>query len=183
MQYNFSPFKNELKKVEEWLSKEFAQIHTGRATLAVLDTVTVDSYGSKMPVKNVGSISIEDPKTLRVTPWDKAQIKGIEKAIVAANLGLSVATDNEGIRIIFPQLTGESRERLVKTLKQKLEEARISVRREREKVWKDVERIEKEGKMSEDEKFRAKDDLQKIIDEENRKIEELFGKKEKEVLG
>ncbi len=182
MQYNFSPFKNDLKKVEEWLGREFAQIQAGRATPVVLDSVMVDSYGSKIPVKNVGSISIEDPKTLRISPWDKNQIKAIEKAIAAANLGLSVASDADGLRVIFPQLTGESREKLVKILKQKSEEAKISVRKEREKVWNEVQRLEKEGKMSEDEKFRAKDDLQKIIDQENNKIEDMFAKKEKEIM-
>ena len=101
----------------------------------------------------------------------------------ARNLGLSVATDDLGIRVIFPQLTTETRQTLVKVLKEKLEESRITVRRERENVWKDVEAKEKEGKLTEDEKFRAKEDLQKIIDEVNRNLEVNFEKKEKEVMG
>src|SRR3989338_2323203 len=105
MQYNFSIFRSELKKVEDFLAKEYSQLNIGRASPVVLDGVTVESYGSRVPLKNTASISIEDPKTLRIAPWDKNQIKDIEKAILASNLGLSVATDDLGIRVIFPQLT------------------------------------------------------------------------------
>lgn len=183
MQYNFSQFKTELKKVEDFLAKEFNQLNIGRASPMVLDGVSVESYGSRMPLKNVANISIEDPKTLRIAPWDKSQIKEIEKAIVASNLGLSVATDDQGIRVIFPQLTTETRGSLVKVLKEKLEEARITVRRERENVWKDVEQKEKDAKLTEDEKFRAKEDLQKLIDETNNNLVAIFEKKEGEVMG
>ncbi len=183
MQYNFSNLRTELKKVEEFLGKEYSQLNIGRASPAVLDGVSIESYGGRMPLKNVASVSIEDPKTLRIVPWDKSQIKDIEKAINASNLGMSVATDDSGIRVIFPQLTTETRVTLVKVLKEKLEESRITVRREREIVWKDVETKEKGGKMTEDEKFRAKDELQKIIDETNKNLETNFIKKEKEVMG
>ncbi|MFA6076681.1 MAG: ribosome recycling factor [Candidatus Paceibacterota bacterium] len=183
MQYNFSNFKTEIKKVGDFLSKEYSQLNIGRASPMVLDGVSVESYGSRVPLKNTASVSIEDPKTLRVVPWDKGQIKDIEKAINAANLGLSVATDDAGIRVIFPQLTTDTRQSLVKVLKEKLEETRITVRRERESIWKDVEAKEKEGKLTEDEKFRAKEELQKIIDEANRNLEASFEKKQKEVMG
>lgn len=183
MQYNFSNFKTELKKVEEFLGKEYRELNIGRASPMVLDSVTVESYGSYVPLKNIASISIEDSKTLRIAPWDKSQIKGIEKAIAGANLGLSAVVDDLGIRVIFPQLTTETRQTLVKVLKEKLEEQRIAVRRERENVWEDIQEKEKEGKLTEDEKFRAKEELQKIIDETNRNLETTFEKKEKEVMG
>ncbi|MCX6752366.1 MAG: ribosome recycling factor [Candidatus Nomurabacteria bacterium] len=183
MQYNFSNFKTELKKVGDFLSKEYGQLNIGRASPMILDGVSVESYGSRVPMKNVASVTIEDPKTLRIAPWDKSQIKEIEKAIAAANLGLSVATDDLGIRVVFPQLTAETRQSLVKVLKEKLEEQRITVRRERERIWKDVEAKEKDGKLTEDEKFKAKDELQKIIDEVNRNLEASFEKKQKEVMG
>jgi len=183
MQYNFSNFKTELKKVEDFLGKEYSQLNIGRASPMVLDGVSVESYGSRVPLKNIASVSIEDPKTLRIAPWDKSQVKDIEKAIIASNLGLSVATDDVGIRVIFPQLTTETRQTLVKVLKEKLEDSRIAVRRERERVWEDVQAKEKEAKLTEDEKFRAKDDLQKIIDEVNENLEAIFEKKEKEVMG
>jgi len=183
MQYNFSSFKTELKKVEEFLGKEYRELNIGRASPMVLDSVSVSSYGSFVPLKNVANISIEDPKTLRIAPWDKSQIKDIEKAIISSNLGLSVATDDIGIRVIFPQLTTETRQTLVKVLKEKLEEQRIAVRRERERIWEDVQAKEREGKLTEDEKFRAKEELQKIIDEVNRNLEATFDKKEREVMG
>ena len=182
MQYNFLNFKTELKKVEEFLGKEYSQLNIGRASPMVLDGVSVDSYGARVPLKNVASVVIEDPRTLRITPWDKNQIKDIEKSINACNLGLSLATDDLGIKVIFPQLTTESRQTLVKVLKEKLEEARITVRRERENIWKDVEIKEREGKLTEDEKFRAKDELQKIIDNVNNNLESNFKKKEGEIM-
>ncbi len=183
MQYNFSNFKMELKKVEDFLGKEYSQLNIGRASPMVLDGVSVESYGSRVPLKNVASVSIEDSKTLRIAPWDKGQIKDIERAVAGANLGLSVATDDMGIRVIFPQLTTETRQTLVKVLKEKLEEQRITVRREREVVFRDMEAKEKESKMTEDEMFRAKEELQKIINETNSSLEAIFEKKEKEVMG
>lgn len=183
MQYNFLNFKNELKKVEDYLSKEYSQLNIGRASPMVLDGVSVESYGSFVPLKNTASVSIEDSKTLRIAPWDKSLVKNIEKAIIGSNLGLSVATDDMGIRVIFPQLTTETRQTLVKVLKEKLEESRITVRKEREAVMTDIDTKEKEGKMTEDERFRAKEELQKIINEVNNNLEAVFEKKEKEVMG
>jgi ribosome recycling factor len=182
MQYNFLNFKASLKKVEEFLSKEYTQLNIGRASPMVLDGISVESYGSYVPLKNVASVSIEDPKTLRIAPWDKSQVKSIEKAIISSNLGLSVATDDLGIRVIFPQLTTETRQTLVKVLKEKLEESRIVVRQEREIVFRDMEAKEKDSILTEDEMFRAKEELQKIINETNSSLEALFEKKEKEVM-
>lgn len=179
MQYNFSNFKTELKKVEEFLGKEYRELNIGRASPMVLDSITVESYGSFVPLKNVASVSVEDPKTLRITVWDKTQVKGIEKAIAGANLGLSVAVDDAGMRVIFPQLTTESRQTLVKVLKEKLEEQRIAVRKSREGVLKEMEN----ANMTEDEMFNAKEELQKIINEANATLEATFEKKQTEVMG
>lgn len=174
--YNTTNFKIQLKKVEEWLSKEYSQIHTGRATPVVLDGILVESYGSKMPIKNVASISVEDPKTLRVIPWDKGQIKEIEKSISVSNLGLSVASDSDGVRVIFPMLTTENKEKLVKVLKEKLEDARISIRKERQ------DEMDNLADLSEDEKKRGKDEIQKCVDGSNQNLEVIFDKKEKEIM-
>src|SRR3989344_5121801 len=142
MQYNFLNFKTELKKIEEFLGKEYNQLNIGRASPMILDGISIESYGSYVPLKNVASVSIEDPKTLRISPWDKSQVKAIEKAIIASNLGLSVATDDLCIRVIFPQLTTDTRKTLVKVLKEKLEESRIIVRRLREAVLSEIEKKE-----------------------------------------
>jgi len=176
MTYNTQNFKVELKKIEEWLSKEYGQVHTGRATPIVLDSVMVESYGTHMPLKNVAGISIEDPKTLRVAPWDKNQIKAIETAIMGANLGLSVVSDSDGVRVIFPMLTTENRSKLAKVLKEKLEDARISVRKERQTE------IDKLDDLSEDEVKRGKEDIQKIVDESNNNLGAIFTKKETEIM-
>jgi len=176
MAYNTQNFKIELKKIEEWLSKEYSQIHTGRATPMVLDSVMVDSYGSRMPIKNVAQISIEDPKTLRVSPWDKSQIKGIESAITECNLGLSIVSDGEGVRVIFPMLTTENRSKLVKILKERMEDARISVRKERQNE------IDQTEDLPEDENKRAKEDIQKCVDESNNNLESIFAKKETDLM-
>lgn len=176
MAYNTQNFKNELKKIEEWLSKELTQLQTGRATPMVLDSVMVDSYGSKMPIKNVAAITLEDPKTLRIAPWDKTQIRSIEQAIQEANLGLSVLSDSDGVRAIFPMLTTETRAKLVKVVKEKLEDARISVRKIR------ADEIDNTKDMPEDEAHRAKDEIQKAVDEANKNLEAIFTKKENEVM-
>lgn len=176
MAYNTTSFKIELKKIEEWLSKEYSQVHTGRATPIILDSIMVESYGSHIPIKNVAGITIEDSKTLRVAPWDKNQIKEIENSINDANLGLSVVSDSDGVRVIFPMLTTENRAKLVKVLKEKLEDARISVRKERQ-----VEIVKLEN-LSEDEVARGKDDIQKAVDESNNKLEAIFTKKEIEIM-
>lgn len=183
MQYNFSTFKTEIGKVADYLNKEYSQLNIGRASPLILDGISVESYGARVPLKNVATVAIEDPKTLRIAPWDKGQIKDIEKSIISANLGLSLAVDDAGIRVIFPQLTTETRLTLTKVLREKLEEQRITVRKERERIWDEIQKLQKESKMTEDEKFRAKDDLQKIIDEVNKKLESIFEKKEKEVMG
>ena len=183
MNYDFSRFKEKLKDAEEWLAREYLGLNTGRATPAVLDGVGVESYGARMSISHVASIVTEDARTLRISPWDKTNVKTIEKAINEANLGLSVSVDDAGIRVFFPALTEERRQSLVKILKERLEEGRIKVRTLREETSKDIETKEKSGGMSEDEKFRHKETMQKMVDEANSGLENLFKKKEKDVMG
>ncbi|MEA3399551.1 MAG: ribosome recycling factor, partial [Patescibacteria group bacterium] len=148
----------------------------GQANPAILDSVSVDSYGTKMPIKNVASISIEDSKTIRISPWVKNQIKDMEKAILEADLGLSIVSDGDGVRVIFPMLTTETRQNFVKLLKDKLEDARINVRKIRQDF------INKLTDLTEDEIKKEKEDIQKLVDEANKSLEDIFSKKEKEVL-
>lgn len=176
MSHNTQNFKIELKKIEEWLNKEYSQVHTGRATPMILDSIMVMSYGSRMPIKNVAGVTIEDNKTLRIAPWDKNQIKDIENAINEASLGLSVVSDSDGVRAIFPMLTTENRSKLVKVLKEKLEDARISIRKERQNE------MDKLVDLPEDEIKRGKEDIQKAVDESNKNLEAIFNKKEAEVM-
>lgn len=183
MPFDFADFKKRLTEVEAWLGEELMGVRTGRAAPAVLDSVMVDSYGAKTPLKHVAGISIEDARTLRVAPWDKGQVKAIEKAIGEANIGVSASADESGIRVFFPELTEDRRKMLTKLAKEKLEDARISVRKERDEVQSDVNAKEKAGDISEDEKFRLKDEMQKYVDATNKKLDELLEKKEREILG
>lgn len=182
MAYDFSKLKEELQDVEQWLQKEFQNIRTGRATPALLDGVTVDSYGTKSPVQHVASITTEGPRSLRVVPWDKGQIKEIEKAIVAANLGISVSSDDTGLRVSFPELNSERRDMLKKLVSDKIEHAKVSMRQAREKTWNDIQTKEKDGDISEDEKYRLKEDLQKLVDETGKKFDSMGEKKDKEIM-
>ena len=181
MTYSFNSFKQKTKEVEDWLKREFSNIRTGRANPAILDSVKVEAYGSPMPINQVGSVSVEDPRTIRITPWDMSLAKAVEKAISVSDLGLSVTLDDKGLRVTFPELTSERRTGFVKVAKQKLEDAKISLRGEREKILKDIEAREKTGEFGEDEKFRLKTELQKIIDEVSKNLEADFTKKEKEI--
>jgi ribosome recycling factor len=134
-----------------------------------------------MPLKQVGNVGIEDARTLRITPWDMGLIKDIERGVVAANLGVGTATDATGIRVTFPELTSERREQLVKVAKQKLEEARTTVRVARDEFWKEIQEKEKTNEITEDDKFILKDQLQEKIDAVNGELESSFEKKEEEM--
>ena len=181
MAYNFTQIKQGVKETEEWLKRELSTIRTGRATPAILDSVKVEAYGSDMTVTQVASVAVEDARSLRITPWDMSLAKAVEKGILLADLGLSVSADDKGVRVTFPELTSDRRGALIKIAKQKLEDAKIALRAEREKVIKDIDSRKKEGTLSEDEQFRLKTDLQKIIEDAGRVLEELFSKKEKEI--
>jgi ribosome recycling factor len=181
MTYDFSAFKRSSEGALEWLRKEYTSIRTGRAAPAILDSVMVNAYGSKTPINQVATISIEGPKSLRISPWDKSVAKEVDSAIREANLGVSVVVDDQGLRVTFPDLTSDRRALLIKTAKEKLEEARITLRTEREKVITDVDKKEKAGEISQDDKFRYKAELQKMVDEANRKLDEIIQSKEKEI--
>jgi ribosome recycling factor len=169
------------KEVVEWLEKEFSGIRTGQATPALLDGIRVESYGSFLPLNQVGSVGIEDARTLRIAPWDSSQVKAVEKAITDADLGLSVMSDSAGVRVIFPELTGERRAQLVKLAKSKLEDARVSVKAVRDEAMKAIDAAEKAGDISQDDKFTQKEAVQKVVDATNRLLEAHFAAKEGEI--
>jgi ribosome recycling factor len=181
MAYSFDQFTVSVTETTEWLTREYAGIRTGRATPQILDSVSVESYGAMMSLKEVGSVGVEDARTLRITPWDPSQVKAIEKGIAAANLGLSVVTDERGLRIVFPELTADRREQLTKLAKTKLEDARVAIRKARDEANKAIDAAEKGGGMGEDEKFRLKAELQKRVDDANSILESAFEKKETEM--
>lgn len=179
--YDFKALDTKIRGAEEWLAKEYRGLRTGRATPAILDSISVSAYGSMMPLKQVGNISIEDARSLRIGAYDAALIKDIERAIVAANLGVGTATDSAGIRVTFPELTGERRQEFVKLAKQKWEEARTTIRVARDETKKDIETKERDGELSKDDKFRLGEELQKKVDAGNDALKSAFEKKEQEM--
>jgi len=182
MTHNFSPFKQGAEAALEWLRKEYLSIRSGQASPGILDSVRAEVYGSLMPINQVATILTEGARSLRITPWDKSAVKPIDTAIREANLGVSVSVDDQGLRISFPELTEDRRQSLLRVAKQKLEEARVRIRAEREKVHADIDRDEKSGSVGKDDAFRAKSDLQKMVEETNNRLEEIYKKKEKEIF-
>jgi ribosome recycling factor len=174
--------KPNLDRALEKFKEELGSLRTGRATPALIETVEVECYGSRLPLKQVAAISAPEPRVLIVQPWDRNVIKDIEKSISAARSGLSVVMAGDLIRINIPPLNEESRKELVRALHQKMESARIVIRSLREQAWKEIQGKERSGEIREDDKFRGKDELQKLIDDYNKKIEDLGGIKEKEII-
>jgi ribosome recycling factor len=174
--------REEFEKSIEFFKEELTQLRTGRASTALVDNLTVDYYGAKSPLKQVASITIPEPRTIMISPWDKSSLTGIEKSIRESQLNLNPNNDGQVIRINIPPLNEERRKELVKILNQKAEEARIVIRKHREEIWEEIQNMEKDGTIGEDDKFAGKDRLQVVIDEYNTKIEDIRKKKEEEIL-
>lgn len=181
MAYDFSRFETRATEIDGWLGREFSSIRTGRATPTLLDFVQVEAYGSKVPINQVGSVNVEDARTLRISVWDASLVRAVEKGIIDADLGMSVVSDGNGLRVIFPELTGERRVQLLKLAKAKLEEARVSIRAARDEAMKEIDALLKGGELSEDEKFGAKEELQKRVDSKNNGLQKHYDQKEKEI--
>lgn len=173
--------QQKLQETKEWLKQEYLGIRTGQASPALLDSVKVQNYGSLVPLNQVGTIGVEDARTLRISAWDTSLIPAIEQSIHDANLGVSLATDSSGLRVVFPELTAERREQLLKLSKSKLEDARITVRSSRDEAMKEIEKAGKDGDLSEDEIFIKKESIQAEIEKTNKDLEALFTAKEKEL--
>jgi ribosome recycling factor len=174
--------KPELDKSLEHLKEELNQLRIGRASASLVENLMVDYYGSKSPLKQVASITTPEARLIVISPWNKDDLVNVEKALRESQLNLNPNNDGQVIRINIPPLTEERRKELVKVLNQKTEEAKISVRKHREDIWEEIQNLAKEGKMGEDDKFSGKDKLQEVVDEYNKKIEEVRVKKEQEIL-
>ena len=165
----------------EFLKNDLGQIRSGRANPVLVENVKVEAYGTKMNLKEVASIMVPGPKTLNIQVWDKSLVNSVAKGIEESRLGLVPNIEGQNITLVLPPLVEERRKELTKLLHEKLEQARIKTRRERDKVWDKVQELAKEKKISEDDKFRAKEDLQKAIDECNKKVKEMGEGKEREL--
>src|SRR5262250_1473118 len=170
-----------MEKAVEDFRKELATVRTGRANAALLDNVRVDYHGAPMPVNQLGTVTVPDPSMLVISPWDPGAVSLIDKAIRTSNLGLNPTNDGKVVRVPIPSLTEERRKELVKHVHRVLENHRTAVRNIRRDIKEAVEKLEKEKKISEDEKKRSLEELEKLTHAETKKIEDLSATKEKEV--
>ena len=171
--------KQLMDKAVEAVKREFSTVRTGRATTALLDLVKVEAYGSEMPLNQVGTVAVPEPKLLTVQPWDKSLLKAVEKAILASDLGLTPANDGNIIRIPIPSLTEERRKELVKVIHKFAEEGRVAIRHARTEA---ISLIKKTEHVSEDEKKHAEKDVQKLHDDHLKLVDAAAKTKEAEII-
>jgi ribosome recycling factor len=178
---DISSKQQEFDKSIDFLKQDISSLRTGRANTALVEDLMVESYGTKQPVKAVGTIAVPDAKTVTIEPWDKSQLLNIEKAVRESSLGINPVNNGTQIILAMPELTSERRQELIKVLHQKLEGARISVRKIREDVRSEIEKAEDKKEISEDEKYKLQEELDKMTKEYNDKIKDVGEKKEKEI--
>ncbi|MGB5277407.1 MAG: ribosome recycling factor [Gammaproteobacteria bacterium] len=171
-----------MSKSVDSLHTEFAKIRTGRAHPSLLDQIHIDSYGANTPIKQVANVSVEDSRTLVVTPWEKDMVTKVEKAIMGSDLGLNPATAGTVIRIPMPPLTEERRKDLVKVVRQEAEHARVAIRNIRRDANGDFKDLLKEKEISEDEERKAEERIQKLTDSFVGKIDKVLADKEAELM-
>lgn len=172
---------DKMQKSFESLLHQYSKVRTGRASASVLDDIRINYYGQPTPVKQLCNISIPEPRTIVIQPWDKTTLADIEKAILAANLGITPENDGNVIRLPFQPLTEDKRKDIVKSLKKMAEEARVAVRNIRRDANDQLKKMEKAGEISEDEEKKQLKDVQDITDEWINKIDEVEKSKEKEI--
>ena len=175
--------RTRMEKAVDDFRKEAATIRTGRANASLLDNVRVDYHGTPMPLNQLGTMTVPDPTMIMISPWDPSVVPLIDKAIRTSDLGLNPTNDGKVVRVPIPSLTEERRKDLVKQLHKVLENHRTAVRNIRRDIKEAIEKLEKEKKISEDEKKRSLDELEKLSHSETKKVEDLSAGKEKEILG
>lgn len=173
--------KTKMEKSTTLLAQELSKLRTGRASPALLEGIKVEYYGSTLPLNQVATISIPEPRLIVIQPWDKAVLPEIEKALFKSSIGLTPNSDSNVIRLSIPTLTTERREELIKLTQRLAEEAKVAVRNIRRDANNEIKKEEKDKKISEDDSFKDQDNIQKITDEFIRKIDEILEKKAKEI--
>jgi ribosome recycling factor len=171
-----------MKAALDAINKQFITIRTGRAHPSLVENIKIDYYGQKTLLKQLANITSPEPRLIAIHPWDKNSMEAIEKAILSSEVGITPTNDGKIIRLTMPQLTHERREELKKVLHRIAEEGRISVRNTRHQAVEEVVKLEKENKMTEDDKFLAKDKVQKLTDGYIKKIDEALSSKENEIM-
>jgi ribosome recycling factor len=171
-----------MEKAVEDFRKELSGVRTGRANVSLLDHIRVDYHGTPMPVNQLGTLSVPDATMIQISPWDPSAVPLIDKAIRTSDLGLNPTNDGKVVRVPIPALNEERRKELVKHLHKVLENHRTAIRNIRRDIKEAVEKLEKEKNISEDEKKRSLDELEKLTHSETKKIEDLSALKEKEIM-
>lgn len=174
--------QEEFDKAIDFFKKEITNLRTGRANPNMLEGVLVEAYGAKTPLNGVASISVPDGQSILLSPWDKNVIKDVEKAVIAADLGVGVVNEGEKIRLTIPKMTEENRKEIVKKLNEQMEVARIAVRKVRDEMKNDIEQAEKDKEIAEDDKFRFIKELDEEIGKRNAEIKEIRDKKEEGIM-
>ncbi len=174
--------RQHMAKSVEHLQQQLARLRTGRATPALVEHIRVDYYGVPTPISQVGNISVPEPRMLVIQPWDRSLLGAIEKAILQSDLGVTPSNDGSVIRIVMPPLSEERRRELVKVCRKYAEEARVAIRNLRRDYMEKLRQIEKEEHLSEDERRRGEQELQKITDSFTQEIERILERKEREIL-
>ena len=174
--------QQQMDKTIEALKHEFSTIRAGRANAQMLDKIRVDYYGTPTPINQVGSISVPEPRTLMINPWDKSAMKDIETAIRNSDLGLNPTNDGEVIRLNVPALTEERRKELCKQAKKASEDFKVRIRNERRDANDKLKKWEKEGEITEDDLKKAQDNVQKMTDKYIKEIDTLLDIKEKDIM-
>ena len=177
----YTEYKRKMAKTIEVLKNQYATVRAGRANAGVLDQITVEYYGTDTPLNQVGTISVPDPRTITIQPWDNSLLKGIEKAIQASDLGINPQNDGKLIRLSFPQLTEERRKELVKQVKKYAEDGKVAIRNIRRDAMDDFKALKKAGELTEDDLKNAEKELQKLTDEYVKEVDNVTAGKEKEL--
>jgi len=178
---NIEQYKEQFNKATDHLKNEISGLRTGRATPALVEDIIVEAYGTKQQLKTLASISVADAKTLNIEPWDKSIIQAIETGIRNSQLGINPINDGKLIRLPLPELTQDRRAELIKLLHQKLEQARIVLRKLREDIRHEIDQAETNKEIAEDDHFKLQEDLEKLVKEFNEKVKEIGEAKEKEI--
>jgi ribosome recycling factor len=178
----FADAKERMVKTLRALESNFSRVRTGRASLSLLDGVRVDYYGSQLPLNQVASLSVPEPRTILISPWDAKVLGEIERAVLKSELGLTPINDGKVIRINIPPLTEERRKELVKVVRKMAEESKVAVRNIRRDANETLKELKKEKEISEDDLFRAQDQVQKLTDDYIKKVDQALAAKEKEIL-
>lgn len=177
----YTEYTRRMKKTIEVLKTQFASVRAGRANAGVLDQILVEYYGADTPINQIASISVPDPRTIVIQPWDASCLKAIEKAIQASDLGINPQNDGKVIRLVFPQLTEERRKELVKQVKKYSEEAKVAVRNVRRDAMDDFKALKKKSELTEDDLKIAEKEMQKYTDEYIKEVDKVSADKEKEL--